>query len=135
MINHLQSKFEKVMVIDDNSTDLYISSRIILINNFGAKVLEYSSGEAALKYLVENQENITLLPEVIFVDIYMPLMSGFDFLEVYNKLCPNLKKQCKIFMISSTIDDVDILRARTDQNVTLFQVKPITKEFLDRIQI
>lgn len=38
-------------------------------------------------------------------------------------------------MISSTIDDVDILRARTDQNVTLFQVKPITKEFLDRIQI
>ncbi|MFT5673689.1 MAG: CheY-like chemotaxis protein [Urechidicola sp.] len=135
MINHLQSKFEKVMVIDDNSTDLYISSRIILINNFGAKVLEYSSGEAALKYLVENQENITLLPEVIFVDIYMPLMSGFDFLEVYNNLCPNLKKQCKIFMISSTIDDVDILRARTDQNVTLFQVKPITKEFLDRIQI
>jgi hypothetical protein len=62
-------------------------------------------------------------------------MSGFDFLEEYNKLSLTLKQQCKVFVLSSTIDDLDILRASTDQNVTLFQIKPITKEFLERIQI
>jgi CheY-like chemotaxis protein len=135
MTNQLQSKFERVMIIDDSYTDLYISSRIILTNNFGKKILDYSSAKTALKYLLENQEDITLLPEVIFIDIYMPLMSGFDFLEEYNKLSLTLKQQCKVFVLSSTIDDLDILRASTDQNVTLFQIKPITKEFLERIQI
>ncbi|SHJ91357.1 CheY chemotaxis protein or a CheY-like REC (receiver) domain [Arenibacter nanhaiticus] len=133
MIDQLQSKFERVMIIDDNPTDLYISPRIILKNNFGKKVFEYSSGEEALKFLQQNQENTSLLPEVIFVDIYMPLMSGFEFLEEYNKLSTTLKKQCQVFIMSSTIDDLDIVRARTDQNVSFFQVKPITIEFLNRI--
>lgn len=129
----LQPKFERVMLIDDNPTDLYISSRIISKNNFGKEVLEYSSGQAALIYLQHNQKNAALLPEVIFIDIYMPLMSGFQFLEEFNKLSSALKKQCQVFIISSTIDDLDIVRARTDQNVAFFQVKPITKEFLNRI--
>ncbi|MBP2284797.1 CheY-like chemotaxis protein [Flavobacterium sp. CG_23.5] len=133
MIAELQPKFKKVMIIDDNLTDLYISSRIIIKNNFGKKVLEYSSGKEALKYLQENQENVQLLPKVIFIDIYMPGMSGFEFLEEYNKLSPTLKKYCKTFIISSTIDDYDIIRARTNQNVVFFHVKPITKEFLTRI--
>ena len=133
MIAELQPKFKKVMIIDDNLTDLYISSRIIIKNNFGKKVLEYSSGKEALKYLQENQEKVQLLPKVIFIDIYMPAMSGFEFLEEYDKLSPTLKKYCKTFIISSTIDDYDIIRARTDQNVVFFQVKPITKEFLNRI--
>jgi len=133
MIDELQSKFERVMIIDDNITDLYISSRIIIKNNFGKKVLEYSSGKEALKYLQDNQENVQLLPEVILVDIYMPLMSGFEFLEEYNKLSLPLKKQCKIIIISSTIDAYDIARARRDKNVVFFQVKPITKDFLNRI--
>ena len=133
MIEELKSKFERVMIIDDNFTDLYISSRIIIKNNFGKKVLEYSSGKEALKYLQDHQENIALLPEVIFIDIYMPLMSGFEFLEEYNKLSPTLKRYCKAFIISSTIDDFDIVRSSIDQNVVFFQVKPITKEFLKLI--
>ena len=133
MIDQLQSKFERVMIIDDNSTDLYISSRIIIKNNFGKKVLEYSSGKEALKYLRDHQEKIQLLPQIIFVDIYMPLMSGFDFLDEYNKLSSTVKKKCQVFIISSTIDDLDISRARKELNVAFFQVKPITKEFLNKI--
>jgi hypothetical protein len=45
MTNQLQSKFERVMIIDDSYTDLYISSRIILTNNFGKKILDYSSAK------------------------------------------------------------------------------------------
>jgi len=133
MINELQPKFETVMIIDDNDIDLYISSRLIIKNSFGKKVLEYSDTKEALKYLEENQDNIAVLPQIIFVDIYMPEMSGFGFMEAYEKLSPALKNYCKTYIISSTIDNIDIIRARSDKNVVSFHVKPITKEFLDRI--
>jgi CheY-like chemotaxis protein len=133
MITESQPKFETVMIIDDNIIDLYISSRLIIKNYFGKKVLEYSDAKEALKYLQDNQDNITVLPQVIFIDIYMPLMTGFEFLEAYDKLPSDLKNHCKVYIISSTIDDVDIARARRDKNVISFQVKPINREFLDRI--
>ena len=135
MINELQPKFETVMIIDDNTIDLYISSRLIIKNYFGKKVLEFSDAIEALKYLQDNQDNISVLPQIIFIDIYMPLMSGFEFLEAYDKLPTNLKNHCKAFIISSTIDDDDIARANSDKNVVHFQVKPINKEFLDRIKV
>lgn len=127
------TQFETVMIIDDNNIDLYITTRMIIKNNFGKKVLEYSTAEEALHYLQDNQETIAALPQLIFVDIYMPVMSGFQFLDEYDKLSPTLKKHCKVFIISSTIDNIDIARARNDKNVVSFQVKPISKAFLDRI--
>jgi CheY-like chemotaxis protein len=133
MISELQPKFETVMIIDDNIIDLYISSRMITKNNFGKNVLQYTTAEEALKYLMDNQDNIAELPQVIFVDIYMPVMSGFEFLEAYDKLSLALKKHCKAYIISSTIDNEDIARSRSDKNVVAFHVKPITKEFLDRV--
>lgn len=134
MSDLLKPKFERVMLIDDNVVELFIASRMITKNNFGKEVLEYSSAKEALKFLQENQENPDTFPHIIFVDIYMPLMSGFEFLEEYDKLPPSSKKHCKVFMISSTIDDSDIVRARNYQNVVAFQVKPITNEFLHRIK-
>lgn len=133
MIAELKPKFETVMIIDDNIIDLYVCSRMITKNNFGKKVLEYSVATEALKYLKDNQENFSMLPKIIFVDIYMPEMSGFEFMEEYDKLTPALKDYCKAYIISSTIDNEDIARSCADKNVISFQVKPINKEFLDRI--
>lgn len=133
MIVEIQPKFERVMIIDDNTIDLYITKRLIIKNNFGKKVLEYDAATEALKYLQDNQDNIPILPLIIFIDIYMPGMSGFEFMESYDKLPTTLKKYCKTFIISSTIDENDIERSRLDKNLTAFQVKPITKEFLDSI--
>jgi len=126
-------KFETVMIIDDNLVDLYIISRMITKNNFGKNVLHYTEAEEAMKYLQENQYNVSKLPQIIFVDIYMPLMSGFEFLEVYDTLSATLKNHCKTYVISSTIDNEDIARSSRNKNVVCFHVKPITKEFLDRI--
>ena len=133
MTDELNPKFERVMIIDNNSIDLYISSRMITKNNFGKKVLDYSAAKEALKYLQDNQGNILVLPQIIFVDIYMPEMSGFEFLREYDNLSFALKNHCRVFIISSTINHDDIAWACSDKNVVAFRVKPIIKEFLDRI--
>jgi len=130
MKDEIPAKFQNVMVIDDNRIDLYIASRMITKNNFGKKVIQYSSAIEALIYLQENQENIPELPEVIFVDIYMPGMSGFEFMKEYDKLSVPLKNNCKVFIISSSLDEQDITRADNDENIVAMRQKPITKEFL-----
>lgn len=132
-MEEIAPKFERVMIIDDNVIDLYITKRLIIKNNFGKIVFEYSSAEEALKYLQEHQERLSMLPQVIFIDIYMPVMSGFEFMEAYDTLASSLKKNCKVFIISSTIDEIDIARSNNDKNISTFQVKPITKEFLESI--
>jgi CheY-like chemotaxis protein len=129
----LEPKFERVMIIDDNVIDLYITKRLVIKNNFGKKVLEFSAADEALQYLQDHQEEQSLLPQIIFLDIYMPVISGFEFMETYDKLPVTLKKNCTVFIISSTIDENDIARSTKDKNITAFQVKPITKEFLNSI--
>jgi CheY-like chemotaxis protein len=74
--------------------------------------------------------NIPQLPDVIFLDIYMPGMSGFEFMKEYVKLSTPLKNFSKVFIISSSLDEQDITRANNDQNIVAMKEKPITKEFL-----
>lgn len=133
MIKPTITKFENVMIIDDNIIDLYIASRMITKNIFGNNVLAYTKAQEALDYLHDNQNNEEALPQIIFVDIYMPIMSGFEFLTSYNDLPQKVKNYCQVYVLSSTIDDYDIVRASTDVNIISFQVKPITKDFLDKI--
>lgn len=133
MIKELKPRFKKVMIIDDNNIDLYITERLIIKNNFGKEVLKYDAASEALTYLQDNKDNIPMLPQIIFIDIYMPEMSGFEFLKSYEILPAALKKYCKVYIISSTIDESDIERSRLDKNLTAFQVKPITKEFLESV--
>jgi CheY-like chemotaxis protein len=130
MKEKISAKFENVMVIDDNRIDLYIASRMITHNNFGKKVMQYSSAIEALKYLQENQENIPELPEVILLDIYMPGMSGFEFMKKYDKLSTAIKKICRVFIISSSLDEQDLNRANNNKNIVAMKEKPLTKEFL-----
>lgn len=135
MKNDLSLNCEIVMVIDDNRIDLYIASRLIVKNNFGNKVLEYTSAIEALKYLQENQDNTVLLPDVIFVDIYMPCMTGFEFMAEYDKLPVALKKHCKVFIISSSQDEQDVAKANQDKNIIRMLEKPMNKEFLNALKI
>lgn len=129
----MKTLFKQIMIIDDNAVDLYIGSRMIINNLFAEKVNEYSSASEALYFLQNNQDDLEKLPEVIFVDIYMPEMSGFDFMEQYARLPSALKNHCRVYILSSSIDDMDIVRAQVDPNTGIFLVKPITKESLDRI--
>lgn len=133
MLEQVTTKFETIMIIDDSSIDLYISSRIIAQNKLAQNVLQYSSAKSALNYLTENQNKASLLPDVLLIDIYMPEMSGFEFMVKYNLLSTILKDKCSVYIISSTNNERDIAQVQADKNIEAFHEKPLTKEFLESI--
>ena len=128
------SRFENLMIIDDNAIDLYIASRFLAKNNVAKNILEYSTADEALQYLQENCRNAGKLPAIIIVDIYMPIMDGFEFIDAYDGLPAKFKNSCCVFMLSSSIDASDIDRAKNNANIKAFHVKPITQLLLKEIQ-
>ncbi|MGO4819083.1 response regulator [Flavobacterium sp. W22_SRS_FP1] len=134
MKTELLQKFKKVIIIDDDLFEHYVYSRVIVNNNFSEITVAFSLASDALTYLQENH-NMSELPQIIFLDLYMPYLSGFEFLEAYNKLPEAVKEKSKVFIVSSTISNEDITRVCNDPNVVSFQQKPITKEFLDGITV
>lgn len=121
------------MIIDDNPVDLYITSMLMKKKSFAHEVLQYPAATQALQYLMTHADDPGQIPQIILVDIYMPEMSGFEFMEAYENLPPETKKHSKVYIVSSSIDSRDIGRASDDKNVIAFQEKPITREFLDSI--
>ena len=69
-------KFKSIMLVDDNNIDLYITARVLSNSNFAKDIKEYTSAKKALNFLQENQNDFNQLPQIIFVDIYMPQMIG-----------------------------------------------------------
>ncbi|WNH12456.1 response regulator [Thalassobellus suaedae] len=122
-----------IMIIDDNEFDLYITSRLILSNHLADEVLEFDSGQLAINYLELNKDNLLKLPRLIFLDIYMPLMNGFQFIEQFKLLPTKVKDYCKICIVSSTVDDKYIYKAKVEENINLFTSKPITVDYIKSV--
>lgn len=123
-------KYKKIMIIDDDAIDNYLVNVLIKANNIAETILEYDNGEKALEYLNENRNNHENLPEIILLDIYMPRMDGIEFIDKLDELDIQCGKKCKICVVSSSINDNDILRTKLNTNVYKYTTKPITPEFL-----
>src|SRR5690349_3883652 len=100
-----------VLLIDDDSIFNMISKKIIQIAKFAPKVESYLDATAALdelKQLINSDPDE--FPDVIFLDINMPEMDGWGFLDEFKKFPEFILKKCKIFMLTSSIDDHDIAK-------------------------
>ena len=123
-----------VLLVDDNDTDNFISKRIIEITKFADKVIVKNSGKSALEYLESAQNNEAELPNVIFLDINMPIVDGFVFLFEFEMFPDNLKQKCKIIILSSSNNKRDIAKIVDNEYVIKFITKPLTEKALQEIQ-
>jgi len=129
MIENIQEyKYHKVMVIDDSDTDLYVAEHYLKKYLFAANVISKLSAMEALEYLSQFAANTAELPSIIFLDIRMPVMDGFDFLDEYEKLPKTVHENCTVVMLSSSADPRDHRRIKNNPFVKKFIIKPLDKE-------
>ena len=125
----------KVCVIDDDKLYVSLITMLIKKNHFAEEILVFQNGQEALEYFEENIDNQNEeLPEVILLDLNMPIMNGWEFLEAIqpylNKL---LKSNVKLNVVSSTINPDEVSRAEKHGIVHHFINKPISKEAIFKI--
>jgi len=117
-----------VALVDDDKIFQFTASRTIKALALTEKILQFENGEEALKYLVENAKKEENLPDYIFLDINMPFVDGWMFLQDFTGLTENLAKKICIFMVSSSIDPRDIQRAKGIPEVKQYITKPVSRE-------
>jgi CheY-like chemotaxis protein len=123
-----------VMLVDDNDTDNFIHRRVLEMNGYCDEILVMNSGKSALEYLQNNQENLERIPQVIFLDINMPVVDGFVFLFDFDNFPDTLKDSCKIVILSSSDNKKDIDRIVDNEYVIHFITKPLTEEALNKLR-
>jgi CheY-like chemotaxis protein len=126
-------KLNSILVIDDSKYDLFIATEMLSDYCDVKEVVCVDSAQKGIKYLQSKENTPEELPEYIFLDIKMPLMDGFDFLNLYNQLSDTIKKHCKIYMLSSSLDPTDIAKAKNNNNVIDFIEKPLSEEHIGKL--
>lgn len=129
----MSNKHKTVLLIDDNVVDLKINSKIITLSSLFDEIITCQSGEEGLSYLKKTLNDKEKLPDLILLDIQMPDMDGFDFLELYKKLPKRLTDVCLIAMLSSTLDFGDIKRAEASLHVVKLLKKPLLPKELEEL--
>jgi len=119
-----------VLLVDDNNIVNFISRKTMEDCDFAGHIAEYTSGQRALKYLERLAKNQEQIPDLIFLDIKMQLMDGFEFLDQFKKLPASVKEKSKIVMLTSSLLDNDRRRAFEHPQVIEFLNKPVTKSKL-----
>ena len=129
----MKKKLKSIMLVDDNRTDNYFHKREIRKTNLAITVIEKNSALEALEYLRINKQNKALNPDLIFLDINMPCMNGWEFLQEYSRLDEELQREVMIIMLTTSGNPDNIARAKAMNIVADFITKPLTKEILEDI--
>lgn len=129
----MSSKYKRIMLIDDNEVDLKINSKIITISKLFDEIILCQSGEEALTYLNRNLQEEDKLPDFILLDIQMPEMDGFEFLEIFKQLPALITEKCIVAILSSTLDFGDIKKAEANPYVIRLFKKPLFPKELEEV--
>ncbi len=126
--------YNRVLVLDDSEIDLYVSQRLIEKYCFAKEVILIESAREALKFLHSNADNESELPDLIFVDINMPEMSGFQFLESFSILPNSVQEKCAIVMLTTSVHPADQEKAERNPQVTAYITKPLSEDKLSEVK-
>jgi CheY-like chemotaxis protein len=120
--------FKTCLLIDDNYIDNFVTRKILEGSNFVETITVVRSANEAIASLRDG----IIKPDVIFLDVRMPLMGGFEFLEEFDKIDID-KSGIKIFMLSSSLDPMDMRKSTDNKYITQFIHKPLTQKALEEL--
>ena len=123
-----------IFLIDDDGLVNFLNQEIIKDAYPDKNVQSFESATDALELLKKlSNSPDSSLPQLIFLDINMPVMDGWEFLEAFLQLPQNLIQDCKVVMHTSSIDPRDVEKAKTFSSVTDYITKPLTVQALSKI--
>ena len=112
-------------LIDDDIIYQYGFQKILNDSDYQGDILIFSEGLEAINYIKDNLNHNKKLPDIIFLDINMPIMDGFQFMEEFTTLDPLMKKDIIIYMVTSSNDPSDVKRAKEISKISDYILKPI----------
>jgi len=122
----------KAVLIDDSDIDLFIQRRFLEVYNFSEQLVLYRSAEEALNWL--KMLNGEAPPDVIFLDLNMPDVDGFSFLDNFATLPAGVKEKSKIVVLTSSNNKKDKEQAFANQNVIQFITKPLKQSDIEDLK-
>ena len=126
----IMEKLGLVCLIDDDDIYTFGTRLIIKSTKLVDEIMIIKDGERAIDYFKENAENNDRLPDLVLLDVNMPIMDGWQFLEEFLEVKPLLKKKVALYMVSSSINPKDMERAKKYDLVADYLVKPMAKKQL-----
>lgn len=120
-----------LLVIDDDEINIFITKKIIEKTMFDVNMVSKGNGKLAIEYISSIADNKIEFPQLILIDINMPVLNGWDFIEAYEKL--NITPEVEIYILSSSVYENDIEKAKTYKSVKGFISKPLSLERLSEL--
>lgn len=128
---------EILCVVDDDKIFTYLLKRIIEKAKIAREIIFFENGRDAMDYLTRHKEDALKLPQLILLDINMPILDGWQFLSEYGKLKPDVRQPISICMMSSSSEVEDYDRAMDSEHVMDYLQKPVQirslKEVTNRV--
>jgi CheY-like chemotaxis protein len=121
----MEKKFN-FLLIDDDDIFNYLSKRILLKSDVANSIIDFTNAKSALDFIKSTDSEI----DIILLDINMPIMNGFDFLDSFIQLA---NKQISVYMLTSSIDDADMIKSLKYPCVKGYFSKPLTTDTIAQI--
>lgn len=121
---------KNLTLIDDDDIFVFLTKKAVESTNLVELIKVFGNGLDAINFLKENCDDVDSLPEIILLDLSMPIMDGWQFLDQFTKLIPKIDKKITIYICSSSISPSDVLLAKKNNAVSDYIIKPVTKEKL-----
>lgn len=126
---------KKVYLIDDDDIYVFLTKKTILKVMTDVDVEVFSDGLKAITHLKKVKDQPELLPDVIFLDLNMPVMDGWEFLAEYQEIYPSFSRKNELYIVSSSISPHEMERSKNISVVSEFIIKPLVKEkFLEILE-
>jgi CheY-like chemotaxis protein len=122
-----------VLIVDDDRVYRFAAVKIIAATGMAGTIIECNDGQEALNFIRKNIDKSTSLPDLIFLDINMPVMNGWDFLKAFTVIAHHVPKTIHIYVVTSSIDKTDVEHSKEFSVVTDYIVKPVTRETFGKL--
>lgn len=129
----MSKKLNYILLIDDDESTNFLHKVVLEEANIAEKIIFALNGEEALEIIRENSRYNSLQPDIIFLDINMPIMNGWEFIEEYQKIENTQNIKLLIIMLTVSLNPDDKEKAEKLQAISGFLNKPLTVEVLDEI--